>query len=166
MKLLKRLFVILLILFFCAGCDQGTKSLAKNYLPKNEMQSYFHDTLRLGYTENVGAILSIGSSWSKEMRFWSFIVFVGTLLFGLFIYFAFNTKLNFVSVVGYSLVLGGGISNLYDRIMQDGAVVDFINLGIRAIRTGVFNVADTTIMLGMAFVLVTRFKHKDNCNVF
>jgi signal peptidase II len=47
-------------------------------------------------------------------------------------------------------VIGGGASNLIDRVVRDGRVVDFLQIGIGDLRTGIFNVADAAIVLGLA----------------
>jgi signal peptidase II len=39
-----------------------------------------------------------------------------------------------------------------------GSVVDFVNIGIGPFRTGVFNVADVAIMLGIAIVVASEFR--------
>jgi signal peptidase II len=53
-------------------------------------------------------------------------------------------------VFGAVLLAAGGIGNLIDRILRDGAVIDFMNLGIGPVRTGIFNVADVQIMAAVA----------------
>jgi signal peptidase II len=58
-------------------------------------------------------------------------------------------------LAGLALLIGGGVSNLVDRISR-GAVVDFLNLGIGSLRTGIFNVADMAIMSGIALLIVRR----------
>jgi lipoprotein signal peptidase len=50
------------------------------------------------------------------------------------------------------LFLAGGLSNLADRLAI-GSVIDFLNVGIGQVRTGIFNVADVAIMTGAALVL-------------
>lgn len=52
---------------------------------------------------------------------------------------------------------------MIDRILHDGSVVDFINVGIGPFRTGIFNIADLAIM-GGAIVLFfsTLRKQKEN----
>lgn len=157
-KLSKRLLVIFSISITCVGCDQSTKILATEYLPKNEIHSYFGDLLRIGYTENMGAFLGLGNNLPGEIRFWLFVVVVGVFLGGLFIYIVANSKQSLWSLVGFSLVLAGGISNFYDHVMNNGAVVDFLNIGLGSLRTGIFNVADIAIMVGMAIVLLISFK--------
>jgi signal peptidase II len=49
-------------------------------------------------------------------------------------------------------VIGGGISNLLDRLIQDGGVTDFLSVGFGEFRTGIFNLADVYILLG-SFIL-------------
>jgi signal peptidase II len=56
--------------------------------------------------------------------------------------------------VALALLVGGGLSNWYDRLVNDGRVVDFMVLGIGRLRTGVFNVADIAIMLGIGLMLL------------
>ena len=47
----------------------------------------------------------------------------------------------------------GGTSNQIDRAAR-GSVVDFINVGVGSLRTGIFNVADLAIVFGFALVLI------------
>jgi signal peptidase II len=51
--------------------------------------------------------------------------------------------------VSVALIVGGGVSNLVDRLRYGGYVVDFLNVGIGPVRTGIFNVADMAIMVGV-----------------
>jgi signal peptidase II len=57
--------------------------------------------------------------------------------------------------VALSLFIAGGASNWIDRFTT-GMVVDFLNVGIGSVRTGVFNVADMAIMAGVALLLVAE----------
>ncbi|MCP3697915.1 MAG: signal peptidase II [Aliivibrio sp.] len=149
MDVWKRVLTILVVTFSCVGCDQGTKVLASEYLPKGQMTSYLNDILRIGYTENIGAFLGLGNTLSDSARFWIFVVLVGAFLFGLLAYLIQNSKQNLSSLIALSLIFSGGLSNFYDRVVNNGAVVDFLNIGIGSLRTGIFNVADIAIMLGV-----------------
>lgn len=53
-------------------------------------------------------------------------------------------------VVGLSLIASGGIGNWIDRLTNDGRVTDFLNVGIGSLRTGIFNVADMALVIGVA----------------
>ncbi len=57
------------------------------------------------------------------------------------------------TVVARSLVLSGGLGNLVDRIINDGRVIDFMNIGIGSLRTGIFNVADVCITVGVVVLV-------------
>ncbi len=57
------------------------------------------------------------------------------------------------TVVAWSLVLSGGLGNLVDRIINDGRVIDFMNIGIGSLRTGIFNVADVCITVGVVVLV-------------
>ncbi len=154
MNLAKRAGVLTAISLTLIGCDQATKSLAATHLPRGNMLPYFNDLLRVGYTENTGAFLGLGSDLPSEWRFWIFVVATGLLLAGLAAYLLAQTKTRVASVVGLSLMFAGGLSNFYDRLVNNGAVVDFLNVGIGSFRTGIFNVADIAITCGFAILLL------------
>lgn len=52
-----------------------------------------------------------------------------------------------------AMQLGGAVGNLIDRLLQDGRVTDFVSLG----RFPVFNVADASISIGVAVLLLSTF---------
>jgi len=64
-------------------------------------------------------------------------------------------------LIGTSLVLAGGASNWVDRVVR-GSVVDFLNIGVGPLRTGIFNVADMAIMLGVAVLLLAPRRRSDD----
>ena len=61
------------------------------------------------------------------------------------------------ALVGACLLWTGGVSNVLDRAAR-GFVVDFLNVGVGPVRTGIFNVADVAVMLGVALVVTARRK--------
>jgi signal peptidase II len=138
----------------CLAVDQTTKWLAKKYLAPDGFISFAGDTFRLQYAENIGAFLSLGSSLPEPWRYVVFMVLVAVFLLSLLAYVVFSRTLTTDYAVCLSLVCGGGFSNLVDRIVYDGRVVDFLNAGIGAIRTGIFNVADMAITTGAILLLI------------
>ena len=141
------------------GCDQQTKKIASNTLTYGERTSYLGDTFRLIYVKNEGAFLSFGADQSKKIRFWFLQFFPVLLLVFLGLYTLFSNQLDTLQIVALSFILGGGFSNILDRILY-GKVVDFMNMGIGDLRTGVFNFADVSIMLGMGLFLFMNFRKK------
>ena len=150
----KRTLLVLLIVIACIGCDQTTKSIAKSYLSMHSTVSFLGDTVRVQYAENDGAFLSLGASLPQKVRMPIFIGGVSLILISAFIYLIFASGLKAYGVAAISLVIGGGLSTLLDRIAYNGHVIDFLNLGWGRLRTGIFNVADLAIMLGMFLLVV------------
>ncbi len=159
MPRIKRILVLLAVLVLCVGFDQATKSIAQQSLSGMPAQTLAAGLLRLEYTENPGAFLSLGAKLSDDARFWIFTVMVAALLIGLLVFvFRMSPNTPFLIILAIALVVGGGLSNLIDRLVNEGRVVDFMQLGIGPLRTGVFNVADIAIMGGLAVMLVVVFR--------
>lgn len=158
MTSLQKLYLIALILFTSIGCDQVSKNIAKNSLANSPPMSYLGETFRLQYAENTGAFLGLGSGLSKTTRFLLFTFLSGGLLIALFFYTIKSRDLQRKHIFALSLILGGGISNMIDRVFNDGKVIDFMNMGIGSLRTGIFNIADVLIMVGMASILLFNYQ--------
>jgi len=56
-------------------------------------------------------------------------------------------------VVGMCFLIGGGIGNIADRMIY-GSVTDFLHLTFGALQTGIFNMADVSIMMGILLILL------------
>jgi signal peptidase II len=152
MPLFKRSVLILSLLVLCVGCDQITKDVARHQLAFEPPKSWLHDTIRLEYAENTGVFLSFGGDFSEKLRVVLFQVFPALGLVVLTcVLFATPTPL--LPAIAWSLVLSGGVGNLLDRMLYDGRVVDFMNLGIGGFRTGIFNVADVCITIGVLLLI-------------
>ena len=160
MKFFARLLTTFVVSLLLIGCDQISKNVASEYLIKDKVYSYLFDFLRVGYTENIGAFLGLGNALSEATRFWVFVVVVGIFLVGLLCYLIFSRKQSLYSVLALSFVFSGGVSNFYDRVMNNGAVIDFLNIGVGSMRTGVFNIADIAIMIGVFILLFSQMKSK------
>ena len=163
MSIARRLVLILFVLVSCVGYDQTTKSFAQSHLPHAEARSYLGDTVRLQLAHNHGAFLSLGASLPEFWRLALFAVFVGTLLLGLLAFVLLVKRIPSYAVVACTLLFAGGFSNLIDRLLYGGYVVDFINLGVGPLRTGIFNVADIFISVG-AIVLLVNGLHRTEHN--
>jgi signal peptidase II len=154
----KRTFLIALVLFSCVGCDQVTKNIARQTLANSEPIIFLNNIFRLQYVENPGAFLSLGAGSPEQIRFWIFTIFTGVFLAGMLVYLLVSPNISKVKMVSLSLVLGGGVGNLIDRISNEGRVIDFMNIGIGSLRTGVFNVADVLLSCGVVWFFVISFK--------
>jgi signal peptidase II len=153
MTKLPRSLLILLTTLSCIVGDQVSKLVAKQFLQPGDFYSYAGDTFRLQYAENSGAFLGLGATLPDPWRHLIFTVLVGIFLLVLLVYLLRGSELNRFATVCLSLVCSGGLSNLIDRIVHDGRVVDFLNVGIGPLRTGIFNVADMAITFGALLML-------------
>ncbi|HTB90874.1 MAG TPA: signal peptidase II [Steroidobacteraceae bacterium] len=157
MRSIPRFIVVMLTLSCCVGCDQVSKSAARTMLHSGVTESLFSDSLRLQLTENPGSFLSLGASLPEHLRFTLFTAAVAVILVGLVCAALFARRLSTAGFVALALVAGGGVSNLIDRLLYDGRVTDFLNVGIGSLRTGIFNLADMAILAG-ALILVLRMR--------
>ncbi len=153
-----RLLLALFILMSGIGCDQVTKQIAAQQLRGSPPLSFLGDTVRLHYTENRGAFLGLGNGLSPELRFWLLTVATAALLVGLSVLLMLQWNTAHLSFIALSFVLAGGIGNMLDRVFHDGRVIDFLNLGLGPLRTGIFNVADIAITGGVIVLWIVSFR--------
>jgi signal peptidase II len=142
-----RLVYVTTVVFVLVS-DHATKLAASVWLSRREAVTALDGAIVLVYAKNPGAFLSLGATLDPEYRFWLFTIGVGVVLLAIAIYL-FAGKRGPRDGLLFSLILGGGLSNWIDRIVGQGLVVDFINLGIGSLRTGIFNVADVALTLAV-----------------
>jgi len=150
--------VLLALLLGTVGCDRVTKRVATDVLSDSLPRTFVNGMIRLEYAENTGGFLGLGTDWSQSARTVVFCVGNTLLLLGLIVV-AFREGWSGPGLTGLTLFVAGGASNLFDRIAQ-GRVVDFINVGVGSLRTGIFNVADMAIMLGMILTVGHGFRSR------
>jgi signal peptidase II len=151
-KWTKILLILLLISIGIAG-DQVTKWAASNYLKDQGTVQVVGDFFILNFVENNGAFLGLGSNWPLPLKL-VFLTSVPLIFLVVLLAMIFKTKeMNLLQIIAFCGIISGGMSNLYDRIFNHGFVVDFMNMGIGKLRTGVFNLADMCILFG-AIILV------------
>jgi signal peptidase II len=147
---------LVLLAVLTIGCDRVTKHAAVTMLAGAPEHSYLSDMIRLDYAENPGGFLSLGATLPPAVRTWLFTVATGATLITLVV-LAVRRQHEVVSTIGLTLFFAGGISNWIDRFAR-GSVVDFLNLGIGPLRTGIFNVADVAILLGASLFVLAEFR--------
>ena len=144
---------ILAIVFCNVSCDQISKNIVRERIDYNESIRFFSDYLTLTKVENTGAFLSLGNSLPEFLRLILLILLPIITLVGGIIYIMIKQDISKVFILGASFTIGGGIGNLYDRILF-GSVTDFLHINFGIFQTGIFNMADVSIMIGMAILLI------------
>ncbi|MFQ3229235.1 signal peptidase II [Reinekea sp.] len=156
-----RLKILLPLMGIAILIDQLSKVWAVSYLKSGPRFSYLFDSIRILYAENHGAFLGLGNSLSPNVRFWIFTALVGVFLTALLVYVLIGKEIDRIILISLTLVLAGGFSNFIDRAMNNGGVVDFINMGIGTLRTGIFNIADVYIMIGAGLMILGPYVFKE-----
>ena len=156
LRTLGRSIALVLLVAATIGCDRVTKHLATASLAGGPAQSFLADTIRLTYAENIGGFLSLGAGMSPALRTAIFTVAGGAILLVL-AFMAWRQRNRAWHAAAFALFFAGGASNWLDRL-NDGRVVDFMNVGIGWLRTGVCNVADVAIMLGVAMYAIGELR--------
>lgn len=158
MTKIHRLVLAVLVLFLCTGFDQMTKGIARKKLAPVPPISLLNDTIRIQYSENTGATLGAGANLPEGVRFELFVLLNGLISIATLISALKMRDLRLAQVIGLLLVASGGLGNLLDRIFNQGAAIDFLNLGIGPLRTGIFNVADVLIIAGASLFMLSSLR--------
>lgn len=158
MKLSRSAFIIVLIVVNLA-LDQISKILVRMYVTYNEIIPLIEDYFIMTKVENKGAFLGMGSDLNPVLRLILLLILPTVVLLFVLRYVFVNKNIDKVSLVGFACIIGGGLANLYDRIVY-GEVTDFLHIDLGGVfRTGIFNVADMSVMFGMGLLLFASFKH-------
>jgi signal peptidase II len=138
------------------GCDRVTKHLAATMLAGTPSRSFLADTVRLEYAENTGGFLSLGDALPPAVRTGVFTIATGLMLL-VMVASAIRFRWDGWPLLGLTLFVTGGASNWVDRVIH-GSVIDFMNVGFGPVRTGIFNVADVAVMLGVGIIVLAEFR--------
>ena len=151
-KVLRTLLVVLLIAANI-GCDQVSKAIARDKIAYHERIEVLGDYLVLTKVENKGAFLGM---WSELPQWLKNILLLGLpalVMVGLFVYLLRKQGMSRATLVALTFIVGGGVGNLYDRIRY-GQVTDFLYMDFQLFHTGIFNMADMSVMAGTGLILV------------
>jgi signal peptidase II len=131
--------------------DQFTKHLVLKYLALNQSVA-LAPFLNLSLTFNHGAVFGFLNNAAIWPRYF-LMVFTGILTLIVFVWMLRAKSKQPLLLLGLALIFGGALANLFDRVTIH-YVVDFIDFYISDWHWPVFNVADSAICCGVAFVLL------------
>jgi signal peptidase II len=135
------------------AADRITKLIAVETLGDGRTRAYLGGTVLLHLAENTGAFLSMGSTWPVALKYLVLLIIpIGICLYGLF--HCFFKETDRIRAALIAAIVGGGMGNLIDRLMNDFTVIDFLNFGIGSLRTGILNTADLSVTFGALALLV------------
>ncbi len=153
MSRLIKILVSLIVIFCNISCDQLTKEKARSEIAKNETIKVVNDNFILTKVENTGAALSLGANLNPKLKVVFLQVLPVIVLFLMFIYIVREKNISKLNLIALSFIIGGGIGNIYDRILYN-SVTDFMYLEFGGLHTGIFNMADVSVLVGTLLILL------------
>lgn len=140
-------------LFATALCiiaaDQAVKRVVVSVLEMGQSVDFLGPVVRFTPTTNTGAAFGL----LRGQGPW-FIVVSAAASLAIIIFQREIAKLRSWDQLAFGLILGGALGNLIDRIRL-GAVIDFIDIGVRNLRWPSFNVADSAISIGVVLLALS-----------
>jgi signal peptidase II len=136
--------------------DQVTKIWVDKTLRLYESRPILPGFLDLHYIRNTGAAFGFLSGSHEDFRI-PFFILVSSAAIGIILFLFHKLEESEVMMpLALSLVLGGALGNLIDRIRL-GEVIDFILLHYKAFHWPAFNVADIGITAGVGLLVLRIF---------
>ena len=156
----KKYILFSVILIVGIALDQVTKWIASAELLGEGRKEILGKLFSFTYAANEGAFLSLGATWPPAIRLIVLTILPGILLLGFLVYMLRSDKHGKTMSIAFALVAAGGIGNIIDRILN-GFVVDFMHMDFGIFQTGVFNVADIYIMVGVGIFILIMIKERN-----
>ena len=152
----KKYWVLLFLCIWILSVDQWTKYSIQKRLPLHHTVSAVRGFFNLTHVRNPGGAFGIlggeGGRFSSSL-----FVLVSLIAIGIIIFVFFKTREDEeILSLAFSMVLSGAIGNLIDRF-RIGEVIDFLDFQISSFHWPAFNIADSTITIGIGLILVEIF---------
>ena len=146
------IFIALIVTILVVLVDRITKIFFSDLLSLGESLPLIRNVLHMTLVHNTG--IAFGLFKDQGIVFIVIpLIAVGLLIFNIYYYRQTNENLTRSYIIAFSLILGGAIGNLIDRIVY-GYVIDFIDVRIWP----VFNVADSAITIGAVIIGLKCFQ--------
>ena len=142
--------IIFTIIFLAV--DIISKLIISKYISLNESILIIKNFLNITYVRNTGVAWSLFDNQKLLVLIVSTIVIAGIIM-----YIKKNKPHSKIEQVAYSMILGGAIGNLIERLFY-GYVTDFIDVYIFNYNYPIFNLADTFIVIGAILLIIIAWR--------
>ena len=150
-------YVALVLAVF--GLDRWTKSLILSKLDLYDAIPVIDGLFDITYVQNTGVAFSLFSSISSPAKVLLLSLFTGVAAAMVIVYSLRSPAQDRVLQTGLSLILGGALGNLYDRLTY-GYVIDFLDVYVGQYRWPTFNIADSAITTGVLLLALEIIRHE------
>ena len=142
-----------LIFISVVALDQITKILMKSYIQQGNSVHLIKNFLKLTYVTNTGSAFGMLRGMNPAL------ILISAIIAAILLHYLIKTE-NKTERALLSLILGGTVGNLIDRIAY-GSMVDFIEVP----RWPVFNIADSAISIGVILLIAVYFRQKKSASL-
>jgi signal peptidase II len=147
--------VTLVVLAIVLILDNVTKLWVVQNFTLYDQVPVIGDFFRLTYTHNRGAAFGIDVGEHSRV----FFLILSLVALGVLgVIYRSTPAADRTRIFALSLVAGGALGNIIDRIRFERGVVDFLDFGIGTSRFPVFNVADTAVSIGACLLLISFYR--------
>lgn len=147
------MFILTIVVFVI---DLVSKLIVSNLMNVHDSIVVIKGIFNISYFRNTGGAWSILSEHTWLLTVFSLLIII--FICGYIYKSKINNKLE---KLGYSMILGGSVGNLFDRIIY-GYVIDFLDFNIFGYDFPIFNLADTFIVLGVIIIVISSFGGEKN----
>jgi signal peptidase II len=143
----------LLIALIVVVLDRWTKHVVAQRISLYSHIQIIPGFFRLTHTENTGAAFSL---FADSTGPWKTVLLIGFSVVALAVVSFLlwkNNHAHMATGIGLSLIMGGALGNLWDRVAR-GRVVDFLLFYIKRYQWPVFNLADSAIVVGAGLLVI------------
>ena len=151
---MRKIFIISFIILII---DIISKRLVVNFMFPDMSISIIDNFFSITYAKNEGIAFSLLDGHVN------FIVIMSIIVIFIMIKYIKDNVVNKLDSIGYSLVIGGAVGNLLDRIIY-GYVIDFLDFKIFGYNYPIFNFADTFIVIGILILIISSFREVGDRN--
>lgn len=147
------MIIIFTIIFFFI--DLISKLIVSNFMNVQDSIIVISNFFNITYVRNTGAAWSIfaGKTWM--------LIMISLIIISIIVWYIFKNKpKNNLEKISYSMILGGSVGNLFDRIIY-GYVIDFLDFNLFGYDYPIFNLADTFIVIGVLLLVIYMWRCKD-----
>jgi len=143
----------LLIALVVVLLDRWTKHIVAKRISLYSHIQVIPGFFSLTHTENTGAAFSLFADSNAHWKTAMLIVFSMVALLVVSVLLWRNHHAHVATGIGLSLIMGGAVGNLWDRLAR-GRVVDFLLFYVKRYQWPVFNLADSAIVVGAGLLVL------------
>src|SRR3977135_2185093 len=144
----RRLLLVAGVAVLVFAFDRVTKIWVEQNIPLHGGRDVVGESVRIVHTQTTGAAFGLLPERTTLLSVLSVVAVLAIVYY----YRQIASNSSLVSAT-LGMQLGGALGNLLDRVTQ-GYVVDFVDVGVGDIRFWAFNVADSSIVVGIFLVTI------------